>query len=174
MASPKPTTVAAYLAGLPADRRKAIAAVRKVVLDNLRPGFVEAFGFGMIVYVVPLSRYPKTYNGQPLMLAALASQKSYMSLYLMSVYGHAETARWFSRAFEEAGKKLDMGKSCVRFGSLDDLPLDVIGQAIARVDLDSYLAHYEASRAGASRSKKKPAATPKRRPAAKPARSKRP
>jgi hypothetical protein len=92
--------------------------------------------------VVPLETFPDTYNGQPLGLAALASQKQYMSLYLNNVYGDPELEAWFRGRFEDAGKKLDMGKSCVRFRQLDDLALNVIGEAIARSDLDDYLARY--------------------------------
>src|SRR5262245_30662402 len=128
-----------YLAALPADRRAAIAAVRRVVLDNIPKGFEEMMGYGMIGYCVPLSRFPNTYNGQPLAIVGLASQKNYMSLYLMSVYGHEPTRRWFEDAYKKSGKKLDMGKSCVRFKTLDDLPLDVIAEAVGKVSLEAYL-----------------------------------
>ena len=146
MVQSKATTVAQYLKELPDDRRKAISAVRKVILENLPAGFEEAMTWGMICYQVPLKRYPDTYNGQPLAIAALASQKQYMSVYLMSVYGNQDHHAWFREEFKKAGKKLDMGKSCVRFKTLDDLPLQVIGQAIARVPLKKYLAIYEKSR----------------------------
>jgi hypothetical protein len=136
----------AYVKSLPADRREVIRTVRGTILKHLPKGYEEVVDFGMLVYVVPLRRYPETYNGHPLGLAALASQKQYMSLYLMCVYGDAPTRRWFEAAFKKAGKKLDMGKSCVRFTSLDDLPLDVIGKAIARVPVDKYIEVYERSR----------------------------
>jgi hypothetical protein len=106
--------------------------------------------YGMIGWYVPLDRFPDTYNGQPLGLAGLANQKHYMSLYLNSVYGDRETESWFRERFAASGKRLDMGKSCVRFRALDDLPLDVIGETIARVDLEHYLAHYLKAR-GSSR-----------------------
>lgn len=141
-----PGSVAEYLASLPDDRRKEIEAVRDIILRNLPKGFVEAVGFGMLNYVIPLERYPKTYNKQPLMLAALASQKNYMSVHLMTVYGDPKTETWFRESFTKAGKKLDMGKSCVRFKSADDLPLDIIGQAIARVSLEEHIQRYERSR----------------------------
>lgn len=99
-------------------------------------------------YYVPLERYPETYNGQPLTVAALASQKNYMSLYVMGVYGDAEAERWLSKAFRDAGKRLDMGKCCVRFKALDELPLDVIGEVIGRLGADELIARYEASRGG--------------------------
>ncbi|MBV8880946.1 MAG: DUF1801 domain-containing protein [Planctomycetaceae bacterium] len=136
----------AYVKSLPADRREAIAAVRAVVLDHLPKGFVEIVDFGMLSYVVPLERFPDTYNGHPLPIVALASQKRSMSLYLMCVYGHPATRAWFVSAFRKAGKKLDRGKSCVRFKSVDDLPLDVIGKAVARVSVARFLALYRKSR----------------------------
>ncbi|MYD35747.1 MAG: DUF1801 domain-containing protein [Dehalococcoidia bacterium] len=139
-------TVDEYLAGLPEDRREAMQAVRQVVLANLPDGYEECMAYGMIGYVVPLSRYPDTYNKQPLGLAALASQKQYMSLYLNNVYDNPETLEWFMSAYAASGKRLNMGKSCVRFRRLDDLPLDVVGQAIARTSVDDFLASYEESR----------------------------
>ncbi len=139
-------TVEEYLAELPPDRREAIAAIRKVVLDNLPPGYEETMYFGMIGYVIPLERYPETYNKQPLGYVALASQKHYMSLYLMNVYGDSDTERWFKREYEASGKKLHMGKSCVRFKSLDDLPVDLIAKAVGRTTTESYIETYEASR----------------------------
>lgn len=139
-------TVKQYLESLPEDRRAAIETVRKVILKNLPKGFEEAMNFGAICYQVPLSVLPKTYNGQPLCYAALASQKNFMTLYLMTVYGHKPTEKWFREGFKAAGKKLDMGKSCVHFRKLEDLPLDVIGQAIARVPMEKYVAAYHASR----------------------------
>ncbi len=139
-------TVEEYLAELPPDRRETIAAIRKVVLDNLPPGYEETMYFGMIGYVIPLERYPETYNKQPLGYVALASQKHYMSLYLMNVYGDSDTERWFKREYEASGKKLNMGKSCVRFKSLDDLPVNLIAKAVARTTTESYIETYEASR----------------------------
>lgn len=142
-----PTTAATqtpdeYIASLPEERRKAMTAVRDVILENLPRGFEEGMSYGMIGWYIPLERFPDTYNGQPLGLAGLASQKNYMSLYLLSVYGDRETERWFKERYAASGKRLNMGKSCLRFTKLEDLPLDVIGETIARVDLDRYLAHY--------------------------------
>ena len=108
-------TVGAYLADLSPDRRRSVAAVHQTVLDNLPEGYEETMQGGMISYFIPLSRYPKTYNKQPLQYAALASQKNYISLYLMNVYGDRETEEWFTEGFRASGKKLDMGRSCVRF-----------------------------------------------------------
>jgi hypothetical protein len=150
MATSPAATVDEYLASLPEDRRAAVATVRDVVRRNLPDGFEEGMHNGMIGWYVPLERFPDTYNGQPLGLAGLASQKNYLSLYLNSVYGDPRTEAWFRERYEASGKKLNMGKSCVRFRRAEDLPLGVIGETIARVDLDTYLAHYERAR-GSSR-----------------------
>ena len=102
--------------------------------------------FGMISYVIPLERYPVTYNKQPLMYASLASQKNYMSLYLMNIYGNPQAQQWFREEYQASGKRLDMGKSCVRFKKLEDLPVDLIGKAIARGSVCDFIKLYEASR----------------------------
>jgi hypothetical protein len=146
MSKSKAATVEEYLNELPEDRRAVVSAVRDVIVRNLPAGYREAMNWGMINYEVPLERYPDTYNGHPLTYVALGAQKNYFSLYLMCAYGDSEQGAWFKSAFSKAGKKLDMGKSCVRFRKLEDLPLDVIGQAVARVPLDRYIAWYEASR----------------------------
>lgn len=145
-AKPVKTTVAHHLAGLPADRRKSIEAVRKVIRKNLPKGYVESVGFGMITYEVPLSRYPDTYNGQPLSYVCLASQKSHCALYMMSAYASpAQTAR-LKAAFKAAGKKLDMGKSCIRYRAAEDLPLAAIGTLVAETSVADFIAQYEAAR----------------------------
>ena len=144
-------TVEAYLAELPAERREAIETVRRTILANLPDGYEEQMSFGMIGYVVPLSRYPDTYNKQPLALAALASQKRHMAVYLNNVYGDPATLEWFTAAYAASGKRLDMGKSCVRFKRLADLPLDVIGETIARTSLADFIAFYESARSKAKR-----------------------
>jgi uncharacterized protein YdhG (YjbR/CyaY superfamily) len=144
MVSSAATTVEQYLGQLPDDRRDAIAEVRDVILDNLPDGFVETMNWGMICYEVPLETFPDTYNKKPLMYAALASQKNHMAVYLTAVYGNADLAGWFVDEYEATGKKLDMGKSCVRFKTIDQLPVDLIGEAIAKVSLDDFLAGYRA------------------------------
>jgi hypothetical protein len=154
------TTVDEYLAELAPDRRAALAAVRDIVRSNLPAGFEEAMAYGMIVWQVPLSTFPGTYNGQPLGLAGLASQKQYMSLYLNNVYGDPDTERWFRDRWATTGKKLDMGKSCVRFRRLDDISLEVIGEAIARTTLDRFLEHYREAR-GSSRATRARAMAPR-------------
>ena len=135
-----------YLDDLPDDRRHAIAAVRAVVRKNLPNGYSEFVSWGMINYGVPLSRFPNTGNGQPLCYAALAAQKNYCSLYLMSVYGDKKQEARLRDGFKAAGKKLDMGKSCVRFKTPDDLPLDVVGELIAAVPAEQWIEIYERSR----------------------------
>lgn len=144
-------TVSQYLSALSPDERADISRVRRVIRENLPRGFRETVQWGMICYTVPLSRFSTTYNGQALCYAALAAQKNYYSLYLMNVYGTpAETA--FRAHYKATGKKLDMGKSCVRFRSAEDLPLDLIGATIAATSLDDFLAQYLGARGGASRS----------------------
>jgi hypothetical protein len=141
-------TVNEYLAGLPPERKSALAAVRDVILANLPKGYEECMQYGMISYVVPHSLYPAGYHCNPeqaLTMASLGSQKSHMALYLMCAYGHRETLEWFQKAYCASGKKLNMGKSCVRFRKLEDLPLDVIGQMIARVPVEKYLERVEAA-----------------------------
>jgi hypothetical protein len=141
-------TVDEYLASLPEDRRPAIETVRNVVLENLPDGFEEQMQYGMISWVVPLDRYPDTYNGQALAVASLGNQKRYMSLYLVGVYGDEGSQDWLRKRWAETGLRLDMGKSCLRFRSLDDLALDVVGEAVARCPVDDFLAAYERSRGG--------------------------
>jgi hypothetical protein len=140
-------TVEEYLAELPPDRLEAIEAVREVILANLPEGYEEAMNWGMITYQVPLERYPDTYNGQPLMLAALASQKRHMAVYLTGVYADGASRDRFIDAYRATGKRLDMGQSCVRFRSLDDLPLAVVGDAIAAFDVDAFVTLQERARA---------------------------
>ncbi len=146
MVSSKAETVDEYLAELSDDRRDAISEVRAVILDNLPEGFVETMNWGMISYEVPLDRCPDTYNGKPLMYAALASQKNHMAVYLTSVYADGDTEDWFRAEYEATGKKLDMGKSCVRFKSLEQLPLDLIGRVIADTSVDEVIDLYQRSR----------------------------
>ena len=142
----KAKTVEEYLKNLPEDRRAAISAVRRVILANLPKGYEECMSYGMIGYVVPHSIYPAGYHCDPKLpmpFANLASQKNHMALYLMCCYGDPATERWFRKAWSAAGKKLDMGKSCVRFKKLEDVSLEVIGQLIARVPVKNYIARIE-------------------------------
>ena len=102
--------------------------------------------WGMITYEIPLSMYPDTYNGKPLMYAALASQKNHMVVYLIGIYGDAKLRRWFEREYKKTNKRMDVGKCCVRFRKLEDLPLDVIGEAVAAMGVDDFIALYENAR----------------------------
>lgn len=159
MAASTATTVAQYLAELPPDRRVVVARVRDVVRANLPAGYEESVSWGMICWSIPLSRYPDTYNGQPLGYACLAAQKNHYALYLTCLYMDAEQSAAFARAFTAAGHRLDMGKSCLRFRTIDELPLDVIGREIARTPPDEYIALYERSRAAAAKQRAGTAAT---------------
>jgi len=141
------STVAQYLAALPADRRAALSAVRKVINENLPDGYEEGMQFGMIGWYVPLSMYPAGYGENPkvpLSFVALASQKSGMVLHFLCFYGHPTLSTWFTSEYKKSGKKLDMGKGCVRFKSLEDLALDVIGRTVARVSAEEHMANYRA------------------------------
>jgi uncharacterized protein YdhG (YjbR/CyaY superfamily) len=139
-------SVTEYIAELPEDRRRAIREVRGTILANLPAGYEEAMNWGMITYQVPLERYPDTYNGKPLMYAGLASQKRHMAVYLTAVYSDDEAREEFVEAYRASGKKLDMGKSCVRFSKLENLPLDLIGKVIGSYPVDDYVRLYEAGR----------------------------
>ena len=136
-------TVDEYLAMLPDDRRDALTKVRKVILENLPKGYEEVIRWGMPTYEIPLSVKPDTYNKQPLMYAAFASQKHHMGVYLMSVYGNPDLNKWFRNEYAKAGKKLDMGKSCVRFKKIEDLPLEIIGKTIAGMTPEELIQYYE-------------------------------
>ncbi len=139
-------TVEEYLASLPDERRKELSTVRAVVKKKLPKGYVEGMAYGMIYYHIPLARFPETYNGQPLCYVGLAAQKNHLALYLMGAYGSADSASKLQKGFARAGKKLDMGKSCVRFKAANDLALDAIGESIASMSPEAYIALYEKSR----------------------------
>ena len=167
------TTVENYLAELPDDRREAIEAVRAVILKNLDPAIVETVQYGMIGYAIPHEVYPAGYHcdpKQPLPFLSLASQKNHMSLYLFCLYCGEEEVLSFQIAWEAAGKKLDMGKSCVRFKKLDDVPLDVVGKMVKRMTAKKFIKAYEESLNAPRPTRKKTAskkATPKKKVASK-------
>jgi hypothetical protein len=138
-------TVAAYLKELPAERRAVIAKVRDVVLRHLPKGYVEAMNWGMICYEVPLERFPDTYNKQPAMFAALAAQKNYYTLHLMAACDPRHLKE-LGDAFRKIGKKMDIGRACLRFKSVDDLPLDAIGKLIAAMPPEKMMEMMKASR----------------------------
>lgn len=161
----KPTTVTEYLKGLPEDRRKALEAVRRVIRKNLPKGYAEGIQYGMIGYFVPHGLYPDGYHcdpSQPLPFASIASQKNHMAVYLMCVYGNEAHKAWFVKAWKATGKKLDMGKSCVRFKKIEDVPLDVLGEAIARVPVREFIVHYESAIKTTGKRPTKKAATKKK------------
>ena len=139
-------TVEEYLAALEPQRLAAIEVVRSTIIGHLPPGMEEAMDYGMITYQIPLDRYPETYNGRPLMYAALASQKRHMAVYLTSIYMDPDAEASFNEAYLASGKPMDVGKSCVRFKRIDDLPLEVIARAIASTTVDGFIAGYEEAR----------------------------
>jgi hypothetical protein len=137
-------TVDNYLAGLPADRREVLSAMRTMIKQHLPSGYQEAYNWGMISYEVPLERYPKTPNGQPLSYLALAAQKNYFALYMLGAYSDTSQRKTLEQAFAESGKRLDMGKSCLRFRRLDDLALAAVGQVIASTPVDAFISRVDA------------------------------
>ncbi|MEO6066345.1 MAG: DUF1801 domain-containing protein [Gemmatimonadota bacterium] len=136
-------TVPAYLATLPLERRKSVAAVRKMVKAHMPKGYKEVMHWGMICWEIPLARYPDTYNGQPLCYAGLAAQKHHISLHLTGVYMFPEQVAAIQAAFRAAGQRLDMGKSCIRFKAADEIPLAALGKLIAGVPPAKYIVRYE-------------------------------
>jgi len=147
MVSSKASTVESYLSELPDDRREAIAAVRDLVNRHLPDGYVETMNWGMISWEIPLSRYPVTYNKQPLAYAALAAQKNHLALYLMGCSDGSAQGTALREAYARAGKKLDIGKCCLRFKRWDDLVPEAVGAVIASTPVDVHIAQYETSRA---------------------------
>jgi|SRR5271165_862880 len=150
----KATPVEAYLRSLPEDRREAIRTVREVILKNLDSSYEEGVLYGMIGYYVPHSAYPKGYHcdpKQPLPFAVLGSKKNYMTLHLMAIYaggdGSQSDAQWFRDEWAKTGKKMDVGKACIRFKKADDLPLKLIGEAVKRTPAKKWIAVCEAAQA---------------------------
>jgi hypothetical protein len=155
----KALTVAAYLASVPKERRAVLAAVRSLIRRNLPKGYREVMNWGAITYEVPLRVQPDTYNGKPLAYAGLAAQRNYFALYLIGAYQDPAQARKLAVAFKREGKTLDMGKSCLRFKSLDDLSLAAVGEIIAATPMETFIARNEkgrrrtAGRSGARRAR---------------------
>ncbi len=162
---PTPTTVAQYLKGLPEDRRAIVDAIRETINANIDPKFAEGIQYAMIGLFVPHSVYPAGYHcdpAQPLPFASVASQKGHVGIYLFCLYmDEAEQTR-FVKAWKATGKRLDMGKSCVRVKKLEDVPLEVVGEAIARMSCERFIEQYEKSRpAPAKKGGAKTGSTPK-------------
>jgi len=150
MVQSKATTVSQYLSELDESKRSTIRAVREMILNNLPPGYEENMSWGMIAYEVPLSVVPETYNNKPLLYCSLAAQKRHFAVYLMNIYSDKALEAELVRGFETAGKKLDMGKCCVRFKRLEDLPLEVIGRIVAATPMDRFVDIYHHSRGSKS------------------------
>ena len=146
MASSAAATVDEYLAELPPARADVVRAVRDVIVEHLPAGFAETMNWGMISYEIPLERHPDTYNSRPLQALGLAAQSRHYALYLNTVYSSPALGQRLREAYAAAGRKLDMGKSCLRFKGLDDIDLDVIGELVAAVGPDDFIATYEAGR----------------------------
>jgi hypothetical protein len=157
MVSSAAVTPEDYLSSLPEERRAVMSQMRDLIRKNLPKGYVESMNWGMLAYEIPLDRYPDTYNGQPLGYVALAAQKNAYSLYLLGPYGDEPQLKKLQDGFAKAGKKLDMGKSCVRFRKPEDLALDAIAEAIASTPPEAYIAQYEAVRSKMTTAKKKAA-----------------
>ena len=146
MASSATNTIEAYIAGLPLEQREVVSSMRRLVNAHMPPGYEEVMNWGMISWQIPLVRYPVTYNKQPLSYVALAARKNTCALHLIGVYADGEQERKLLAAAAALGKKLDMGKSCLNFKQPGDLPLETIGELIASMPVEAYIANYEAAR----------------------------
>lgn len=156
----KAATVAEYFASLPPDRRAELLLVRDAILGGLDPVYEEGMHYGMVCWCVPHRVFPDGYHcdpQQPLPFVALAAQKHYLSLYVMTFYSEGEGSEWFRKAWARSGKKLDMGRCCIRFRKAADLALDVVTEAIRRMPAKRYVAIYQQARAAAQRGKRRPA-----------------
>jgi hypothetical protein len=138
-------TPQAYLDALPSERRAVVSAVRELVNANLPAGYREGMAWGMIGWAVPLERYPETYNKEPLAYVGLAAQKNHYALYLNGCYMSPDGQAALEHAYAAAGKKLDMGKSCLRFKKLEDLVPEAVAGAVAALGVDDFIAAYEAA-----------------------------
>lgn len=146
MVSSKANSVEQYLINLAEDRRGILTAIRQVILDNLPDGFEETMTWGMPTYEIPLSTFPDTYNKKPLMYGAIAAQKNHNAIYLRAVYCDPKIEKQLRDGYDASGLKLDMGKSCIRFKKLEQVPLDVIGQVIASYDMEDFIENYHSNR----------------------------
>lgn len=140
-------TVEEYFESLPADRAEAMTKLRKIIKKNLPKGFKEGMAYGMVGYCVPLSAYPAGYHvspNTPLGFMAIASQKNFIALYHMGIYGDPKLLKWFTEEYpKHSKKKLDMGKSCIRFKNIDEIPYDLIGELATKMTPDQWIASYE-------------------------------
>lgn len=136
-----------YLDSLPEDRNEAVTELRKVILKNLPKGFEECMSYGMVGYVVPHSKYPNGYHCDPklpLPFMGFASQKNFVALYHMGIYADQKLLQWFTDEFPKHSKaKLDMGKSCIRFKKLDQIPYKLIGELVSKISPEKWIETYE-------------------------------
>ncbi len=144
MARSNAATVDDYLQELPEERRAVMTSMRKLIRKHLPKGYRESLNWGMISYEIPLEIFPDTYNGQPFGYVALAAQKNYYALYLMGACVDTKQRAVLEEAFANAGQKLDMGKACLRFKSMDELPLDTLAKVIASTPPDVLIAQVRA------------------------------
>ena len=147
MAGSKAPTPEAYLDELPPERAELVSSLRDLINANLPDGYVERMNWGMISWEVPIERHRDTYNGQPLVYAGLAAQKNHTALYLNCVYASEERSERMRSAWAATGRKLDMGKSCLRFKRPGDVAEGVLAEAIRSVPVERFIAEYEAGRA---------------------------
>ena len=142
-------TVEDYLSELPENRRPVIETLRKIILSNLPEGFEEQISYGMISYVVPLDKYPQGYDakkGEPLPFLSLASQKNYIALYHLGIYGDKVIEKWFADEYaKRVPTRLDMGKSCIRFKNPNHIPFDLIAELCQKMTVDDFIEFYETS-----------------------------
>jgi predicted aldo/keto reductase-like oxidoreductase len=146
MVSSKAKTAQKYLEELDTERREIIENIRKIILERIPKGFVEEMQYGMICYNIPIEKYPNTYNKKALTIAAIASQKNYISLYLMGIYADKEMEKWFKGEMNQSNKKMKMGKSCINFKKIEDLDLELIKKVIEKITPEKYIQMYEKSR----------------------------
>ena len=145
MVSIQASTPADYIKQVPAHQRKDIVTLRALIRKNLPAGYKEAASWGMLVYQVPLKKCPDTYNGQPLIYLGLSAQKNYLAIYFMGLYGDEKLKKQFEADYKKSGKKLNMGKSCLRFKSIDEIPLDVVAKVIGALEVDDFIELHNAS-----------------------------
>lgn len=154
----RPATIEDYLAALPADRREAIEALRAVINRHLPDGCEEGMQYGMPAWFVPHTVYPAGYHcdpTQPLPFVSVASQKSHIGLYMFCLYLDPELMSWFETEWRKTGSRWDAGKSCVRAKRLEDIPLELVGKAVRKVPVKTFIAGYEASKPASTRSRTK-------------------
>ncbi|RDI55054.1 DUF1801 domain-containing protein [Flavobacterium glaciei] len=142
-------TVSAYLEEIPEERKIAFSKLRETILENIPKGFVEQISYGMIGYVVPHSIYPNGYHCEPklpLPFIAISSQKNFIALYHMGIYAKPELLNWLNSEYPKHSKqKLDMGKSCIRFKKIDQIPFDLIAELVQKISVKEWISSYESS-----------------------------